>query len=425
MKRLLIVSLLCLALVGAAVAASVELKGLLNTEVEYRPEEPLGGFTTLRLDMESQMGSKLKGVFGIRLQDEKWRSVSDWYGYELNDLSYYPYAFVEAEGSLWEGAEPVKMTMGSLDVKYSPYVAWYGYDTRNFYYDDDFGFWDWYYFNDNGITFDNIKLGTISARGFYMFDNLVWADNYYILGANFKGAFDDIDLDATFVSFGEPIAYDIVASLSPVKDINLSGQFISDGVAEEGWYKFAVSYTGIPNWQLGAAYRDFSTPLDLILRDTTPPVVDGSFVIPNPYFLNVGLEGMILTAATNYAGYDFSGEYDYALRRTYVEAAKDNWSAKLKLFYPWEDDGFGDEVESLVVFRGSTTADVAMLKNVKFEGVVEFGKEAVYGGSATYKAPIGLDVVAEYYSDNLKDDDGLGWIQEKGLVIRAGYTVNF
>jgi hypothetical protein len=238
-------------------------------------------------------------------------------------------------------------------------------------------------------------------------------------------SFDDIDLDATFVSFGEPIAYDIVASLSPVKDINLSGQFISDGVAEEGWYKFAVSYTGIPNWQLGAAYRDFSTPLDLILRDTTPPVVDGSFVIPNPYFLNVGLEGMILTAATNYAGYDFSGEYDYALRRTYVEAAKDNWSAKLKLFYPWEDDGFGDEVESLVVFRGSTTADVAMLKNVKFEGVVEFGKEAVYGGSATYKAPIGLDVVAEYYSDNLKDDDGLGWIQEKGLVIRAGYTVNF
>ena len=238
-------------------------------------------------------------------------------------------------------------------------------------------------------------------------------------------SFDDIDLDATFVSFGEPIAYDIVASLSPVKDINLSGQFISDGVAEEGWYKFAVSYTGIPNWQLGAAYRDFSTPLDLQFRDTTPSVVDGSFVVPNPYDLNKGLEGMILNAATNYAGYNFSGEYDYALRTTAVTAAKDNWSAKLKLFYPREGEGFGDEVESLVVLRGKTTTDVALLKNVEFEGVAEFGKEAVYGGSATYKAPIGLKVVAEYYSDNLKDDDGLGWIQEKGLVIKAGFAVDF
>ena len=418
---------LCLVLVGAAFAAPVELNGFLGTEIEYKPDTPtpLAGFTAARLNLQSQLSSGLKGVFGARLFPASHLSLYDWYDW-YGDFSswlpdFYPYAYVEADGALWEGAEPIKLTMGSIDVKYSPFVAWFGYDTRCFEKDTETGY-NWYYDNVNGLTVDNIKLGTISARGFYAFYD---PEEYNVLGVNFKGAFDDINLDATFVKLGEPVAYDISASLSPVKDLNLSGQFISDGVAEEGWYKFAVSYTGIPNWQLGAAYRDFSTLLVLQFRDTTPSVVDGSFVVPNPYDLNKDLEGMILNAATNYAGYNFSGEYDYALRTTAVTAAKDNWSAKLKLFYPREGEGFGDEVESLVVLRGKTTADVALLKNVEFEGVAELGKEAVYGGSATYKAPIGLKVVAEYYSDNLKDDDGLGWIQEKGLVIKAGFAVDF
>jgi len=345
------------------------------------------------------------------------------------------YAYVEADGAPWEGSQPVKMTMGSINIDYSPYIATFGYNTKLFpfgweisdgLYPDPMG---WIYYNFNGISFDNIKLGTIDTRLFYVFDkdyyNFPPFEEANTFGINFKGTFDVVDLDATFVKKGEPMAYDIAASLSPVKELDLSGHFLSDGKAEEGWYKFQAAFSGIPNWRLAATYRDFSPELDLLYRDTTPSFVDGAFVMPNPYALNKGLEGLILGAATTYAGYDFAGEYDYALRNTQVIASKDNWSAKLKLFYDKENDEFVDEVKSLIVLRGHTTSDVVSLKNIKFEGVAEFGEGAVYGGSATYVAPIGLNVVAEYYSDDLKDDNGLGWIQDQGLAIRAGYYLNF
>ena len=347
------------------------------------------------------------------------------------------YAYVEADGAPWEGSQPVKMIMGSINIDYSPYIATLGYNTKLF--DPKWEISDglsqdpmdlgWIYYNFNGISFDNIKLGTIDTRLFYVFDkdyyNFPPFEEANTFGINFKGTFDVVDLDATFVKKGEPMAYDIAASLSPVKELDLSGHFLSDGKAEEGWYKFQAAFSGIPNWRLAATYRDFSPELDLLYRDTTPSFVDGAFVMPNPYALNKGLEGLILGAATTYAGYDFAGEYDYALRNTQVIASKDNWSAKLKLFYDKENDEFVDEVKSLIVLRGHTTSDVVSLKNIKFEGVAEFGEGAVYGGSATYVAPIGLNVVAEYYSDDLKDDNGLGWIQDQGLAIRAGYYLNF
>ena len=428
MKKTIVALLLTLALVGAAVAAPVELKGSLGTEIEYRPNEDLSGATYLQLGYLSQLNKNANAVFGLRWQADQEPSFNDWYeGVLLPGPDFY--AYVEANGALWDGAQPVKMTMGSLNVNYSPYIATFGYDTKYFGHrwkigDDSF----WAYYNFNGVSFDNIKLGTIDTRLFYVFDKDVdWSDwdpgsdpaEGNTFGINFKGAFDDIDLDATFVKKGEPVAYDIAASLSPVQDLDLSGHFLSDGVADEGWYKFQVAYKGIPNWKLAATYRDFSPELDLLYRDTTPSVVDGAFVMPNPYVLNQGLEGLILGAATTYAGYDFAGEYDYAFKRTHFIASKDNWSAKLKLTKP------EDEVESLIVLRGHTTSDVALLKNVKFEGVAEFGEEAVYGGSATYVAPIGLNVVAEYYSDDLKDDNGLGWYQSSGLAIRAGYYLDF
>ncbi|GEM_PF-1858333 len=424
MKKTIVALLLTLALVGAAVAAPVELKGSLGTEIEYRPNEDLYGATYLQLGYLSQLNKNANAVFGLRWQPYEGLSFNDWYNEELEAYPDF-YAYVEANGALWDGAQPVKMTMGSLNVNYSPYIATFGYDTK--YFDHDWVIGEapdwipsWEYYNFNGVSFDSIKLGTIDTRLFYAFDkDETVADDANTFGINFKGAFDDIDLDATFVKKGEPVAYDITASLSPVQDLDLSGHFLSDGVADEGWYKFQVAYKGIPNWKLAATYRDFSPELDLLYRDTTPSVVDGAFVMPNPYVLNQGLEGLILGAATTYAGYDFAGEYDYAFKRTHFIASKDNWSAKLKLTKP------EDEVESLIVLRGHTTSDVALLKNVKFEGVAEFGEEAVYGGSATYVAPIGLNVVAEYYSDDLKDDNGLGWYQTSGLAIRAGYYLDF
>jgi hypothetical protein len=400
-------------------AAPVELTGTLGTEFVYRPNEDLEGTTSVQLGLESQLGSALKGVFGYRYNRSD-DSVSDWtenLGYLDWDSSLY--AYVESTGSLWEGAPPMKMTMGSVDVKYSPFVAWFGYDTK--YHD----FPEWEYYNVNGVTFDGIKLGTIDVLAFYIFDK-DWLEDPYqgnTGGVNFKGNFDDIVLDATFVKAGEPVAYDIAASVAPVQELDLSGRFISDGVEDAGWYKFAVDYKGLPNWRLNASYRDFTAPIleTYPYSDTTPPVVDGKFVIPNPLDLNRGLEGMTLEAATQYAGYDFSGQYDYALRTTQFTAAKDDWSAKLKLSQNQDQD----EVQSLVVLRGRTVSDVALLKGVQLEGVAEFGKRAAYGGSATYVAPIGLNVAAEYYSDDLEDDNAFGWHQEQGLAVSCSYQIDF
>ena len=433
MKKTIVAVLLTLALVGAAVAAPVELEGFLGTEIEYIPDEDLQGTTYLQLGYLSQLNKNANAVFGLRWQSVGGGTVNDWYQEDLISTFGAPgtfYAYVEANGAPWEGSQPVKMTMGSINIDYSPYIATFGYNTR--WYDRNWDISDapympeWWWYNDNGVAFDNIKLGTLNTRLFYLFDkDYGWEEEANTFGINFKGAFDAVDLDATFVKKGEPTAYDIAASLSPIETLDLSGHFLSDGKADEGWYKFQVAYRGIPNWRLAATYRDFSPELDLIYRDTTPSYVDGAFVMPNPYALNKGLEGLILGAATTYAGYDFAGEYDYALRNTQVIASKDNWSAKLKLFYDKENDEFVDEVKSLIVLRGHTTSDVVSLKNIKFEGVAEFGEGAVYGGSATYVAPIGLNVVAEYYSDDLKDDNGLGWIQDQGLAIRAGYYLNF
>jgi hypothetical protein len=447
MKKTIVALLLTLALVGAAVAAPVELEGLLGVEIDYRPDRPelddLRGTTYLQLGYSSQLNQNAEAVFGLRWQSVGFGSVNDWNEGYLYDTVGTPgtfYAYVDGNGALWEGAQPVKMTMGSINIDYSPYIATVGYKTKLFnpaweisdgQYLDPMG---WIYFNLNGISFDNIKLGAIDTRFFYLFDKgFDWWDIWDLapseantFGINFKGAFDGCDLNATFVKKGEPVAYDIAAALSPVKALDLSGHFLSDGVEEEGWYKFQVAFSGIPNWRFAATYRDFTAPVDFIHRDTTPSKVDGAFVMPNPYALNKGLKGLILNAATSYEGYDFAGEYDYAIRTTQVTASQDNWSAKLKLFYDKdEEDNFVEEVKSLVVLRGNTTGDLASLRNIKFEGVAEFGEKAVYGGSATYVAPNGLNLVAEYFSDDLKDDNGFGWIQDKGLGIRAGYYLNF
>ncbi len=324
----------------------------------------------------------------------------------------------------------MKMTMGSVDVKYSPYVAWFGYNTRRY----GQGWWlrgeqtaaDWYwqYENVNGVSIDNVNFGSIQTRYFYIFDKYAYEGDQQAntLGINFKGAFDDIDLDATFVKHGEPVAYDVAASLSPVDDVNLAGQFISDGVVDEGWYKFAVDYAGIPNWQLGAVYRDFTAPIfDFYYPylDTTPPVVDGEFVIPNPYYLNAGRAGLILNAATSYAGYSLQGQYDYDIRTTQFTAGRDNWSCKVRLSQP------DSEIEALTVLRGSATSDLGLLRGVLFEGVAEFGPEVAYGGSATYQAPNGLKVVGRYYNRDLQDDNNYGWFQDQGLSLSASFNLAF
>ena len=406
MKKIIVA--LLLTLVGAAVAAPVELKGSLGTEIKYVPEQELAGATNLQLGYLSRLNNNTNAVFGLRWQANR-KSNFDWYEGAL-DAKPFLYAFVEADGAFWEGMQPVKMTMGSLNIDYSPYIATFGYDTKKFFSrrKKKIGPPTWTYNNLNGFSFDQIKLGAINARLFYVFDNYAAKANTY--GINFKGAFDALDLNTTFVKIDEQLAYDIAASFSPVQVLDLAGHFLSDGKADEGWYKFQAAYSGIPNWRLATTYRDFSPELEFPYRDTTPSVVDGAFVMPNPYALNQGLKGLILGAATTYAGYDFAGEYDYALKRTHFIASKDNWSAKLKLTKPL------DEIESLIVLRAHTTSDVVSLKNIKFEGVAEFGEGAVYGGSATYVAPIGLNVVAEYYSDNLKDDDGFCWIQARKSI---------
>jgi len=81
MKKLLFASILCLVLVGAAFAAPVELNGFLGTEIEYKPDTPLAGFTAARLNLQSQLSSGLKGVFGARLfpASPSHFSLYDWY----------------------------------------------------------------------------------------------------------------------------------------------------------------------------------------------------------------------------------------------------------------------------------------------------------------------------------------------------------
>ncbi len=438
MKKIILGLFLSLTLAGAAFAAPVEVKGFFGTEIGYLTDQdnPLGT-TYLQLGLESKLQGNVTGVYGARFYSDESETLSDWYNGELSfgdvdygyDNTYYAYA--QSTGSLWEGAAPVKLTLGSVDVKYSPFVAWFGYDTRK--YDNG----SWLYENINGVALDDVKLGPIGARAFYVFDKKdPEADN--TLGVNFKGDFDDIKLDATFVKLGEPVAYDLTASVSPVQDLDLSGQFIGNGDAPDGWYNLSVNYAGVPGWKLGASYRDFSPALfdDYAYRDQTPSVVDGSFVVPNPYDLNKGVNGLNLSASTSLAGFDLSGAYDSAVHSTQVIISQSNWSAKLKVFNPLIGgtaapvDGkyqfqFSDEVKGRVVLRGNVTSDILALKNVELEGVAEFADQAVFGASAKYTAPIGLDFIAKYYTDDVKDDNGLGWIQSKGLALFAGYYLNF
>ncbi len=426
MRKTIMALLLMFALAGAALAAPVELIGSLGTEIGYLPGEDLEGTTYLQLSLESKLQGNVTGVFGYRFNSYSDEVAFDWYAPVFSSSVEEPiYAYVQSTGSLWEGAAPVKLTLGSLDVKYSPYVAWLGYNTRLYFPQGTWESW-----NFNGVALDEVKLGAVDARAFCVFDN----DN--TRGVNFKGDFADVKLDATIVKFDESAAYDFKASLSPVKELDLTGRFVGDGVAPEGWYDFALGFSGVPGWQLGASYRDFSAALfdDYLYRDQTPSVVDGEFVVMNPYDLNKGCQGLILTADTSLAGYNLSGQYDYAIRTTQFQAAQDNWSAKLKLFHPLIGssliDGkyifrFGEEIKSLLVLRGSATGDIAALRGVKLEGVAEFADEAVFGGSATYEAPNGLSVTAEYYSDDLKDDNGLNWIQEQGFSLYAGYELDF
>ena len=158
--------------------------------------------------------------------------------------------------------------------------------------------------------------------------------------------------------------------------------------------------------------------------------------MPNPYDLNKGVNGLNLSASTSLAGFDLSGAYDSAVHSTQVIISQSNWSAKLKVFNPLIGgtaapvDGkyqfqFSDEVKGRVVLRGNVTSDILVLKNVELEGVAEFADQAVFGASAKYTAPIGLDFIAKYYTDDVKDDNGLGWIQSKGLALFAGYYLNF
>ena len=217
MRKTIMALLLMFALAGAALAAPVELIGSLGTEIGYLPGEDLEGTTYLQLSLESKLQGNVTGVFGYRFNSYSDEVAFDWYAPVFSSSVEEPiYAYVQSTGSLWEGAAPVKLTLGSLDVKYSPYVAWLGYNTRLYFPQGTWESW-----NFNGVALDEVKLGAVDARAFCVFDN----DN--TRGVNFKGDFADVKLDATIVKFDESAAYDFKASLSPVKELDLTGRFVA------------------------------------------------------------------------------------------------------------------------------------------------------------------------------------------------------
>jgi len=79
MKKVVVAVLLTLALVGAVVAAPLELEGSLGTEIEYIPNEDLQGTTYLQLGYLSQLNKNANAVFGLRGQSVGGGTVNDWY----------------------------------------------------------------------------------------------------------------------------------------------------------------------------------------------------------------------------------------------------------------------------------------------------------------------------------------------------------
>ena len=243
MKRIALViavAMVFAATVPALAGPALSTSGSVDTRLRY---EPGSGLTS---ESEVKFGVGLSSEAG----DEKARlhmefapinlSAQDSFGnltpFGGNVSLVLDRVYLQTTGALYRGGQDVTLTLGDMDVVYSPWVA--------------------EVMDVEGVKVDGIRFGDTEIRGFH-----IWDGSDKVIGANTDVSIAGVDLSGSIVKrlSDDNLAYSGVARLNPFDNVSVEGLLAVDAANNARAIKVDTTVGTFDNYTIKGGYRSIDS----------------------------------------------------------------------------------------------------------------------------------------------------------------------
>ena len=390
----LLTAALVLSLAAPAVfAAQMDVTGQVETRFEYKKDSSgeyhLNGLTGIKLSPSLTAGDNVR--LGIEFQtqpndfDDDDNPVRDFAAAHGSMSTTLSRVWLETKGALWHGGPEVTTTIGDKKLNWNGWVAHMG--TRR------------------GIAVEGLDLGVANADLFYVWQTAT--EDGRPMGIRVSSdILEGVDLSAMAVRRAD----NFDAALSAGTELNgvrLDGTVAMDS-ARRYAFKVNAAMEAAENLTLKAGFRQMQAGFAPMYPERDE---DTGYIVP--FHPDSDASGFNIGVETVHQGITLTADYDQPTSKAVLSAAKTfdvqghaiegKYTATIKA---------GEDVKHEV--EASTTTDlIPYLQGLGVSGKVALqGSNVEYEVGATYEAPNGISLGAEYNS-------------ESGAVVSGGLKVSF
>lgn len=435
MKKLAAILSAALVLSLAAPAfAAVEFGGKLGTELELHRDANDEWAVRGRTGIELQTEVKAEGSGPLRavVELKPWEFDNENIGFDDDEDADHELeggfpidwssrdtpveigiekAWIESVGSFWNGGPAVTTRLGDVEVEWDTYVG--------------------HLEDAAGITVEGMEIGPVTGKAFYLWKRDQANVEQNPLGIAAEGHVEGVDLKGMLVRQNSENNISLSAAMDIMPGMNVSGQFALDADNNRLYRLDAKADSLIQGVTLTAGYRGAD--------DTFAPFYTNRYDEDGEEVYDL-LTGFSIGAETVQSGIRLAADYDDPTKETNLSAETEIEGFKVAASTKLVDSEVeetelevsrhfivgaydilgeysalivpGDDVEHTL--KASTKTNmIPQLMGLGLSGeVVVQGGDITYKAGADYKAPNGLNLAAEYHS-------------EDGPSITGGVTVEF
>lgn len=205
-KSIIALTLVCVLALSAAVsAADIKLNGALETKIEWHRD--------LEGNIETKPYSKLGLNFGLDTGNDKTRAVVEFGIEDKNDGGLnlkldasnlkLKKAYIETDGSFWYGGPEATTRFGSLDIDYGPFAT----DKEQY-----------------GISVSSMNVGPVRVNGFY---GIPTEEHKSIQGFRADMGLKDVAAGASLIHDFDALHIAADGAVRPLEDLVVGGTFVT------------------------------------------------------------------------------------------------------------------------------------------------------------------------------------------------------
>lgn len=409
MKKLAVAlsAALVLALGVPAMAASgLTIDGELGSDFRYDKDGVLGqSYFDFNVALEGEGGDSVKAVIKLtpwsignvkvkddEAQDMVWDKapLADWSDKQEKEFGLtVDKAYLQANGSYWNGGPELTTTIGDISLDQSDYVA--GRSAK-------------------GVMIEGIGLGPVAAEAFATFN----AGSPEHLGLSARGDLQFAEVGGTVVRLDNGKVEFAVDGSTQIAGVDMSAEYAQDADSEMA-YKVRGSVEPIEGVVLSGGYRGADEGFEPAMH-----LKDKASTYDNEWDkVHDRKTGFDVAVETTQFGTDLKASYDDPKKQAKLEASRPFMIGKLAVNGEYEGTYKIDSKEMTHEISANTTLNVIpQLENVTLEGGLTIADNAIseYNAAAKYSAPNGIDFGVHY-----EKADG----EEAEIFGTAGVSVKF